>query len=268
MVKDAEDDPSTDTGPRLLLKPEAAAVLRAAPAGATLSFTATAAEPEVRTSQNVVGVLRGSAPDADARAVLLSAHYDHLGVQGGVLYPGADDDASGTTAVLEFARMLGKGAPPRRTVYFALFSCEEEGGHGAKYFRAHPPTKLADIAVNLQFEMIGLRDPKHPDELMMTGWERSNLGPTLAAQGARVGPDPYPDENFFERSDNFALARRGVVAHTVSAWPNPPLYHQPTDTLEAIDLPFMIEVIQSLAGPIRWLADGDFTPAWVEGKQP
>jgi Zn-dependent M28 family amino/carboxypeptidase len=260
-------EPSTG-GPYLLLKPEAAVALRAVAAGTPVSFKVEMGQPELRTTQNVLGVIHGSGPDADAKAILLSAHYDHLGIRDGVLYPGADDDASGTTAVLEFARLIGKGAKPRRTVYFALFGCEEEGGLGASYYRAHPPAPLATLAANLEFEMIGLRDPKHPDELMLTGWERSNLGPTLAAHGAKIGPDPYPEQNFFQRSDNYQLALKGVVAQTVGGWAMPPTYHQPSDDLAHIDIGFMAGVVQSMAEPVRWLLDSDFVPAWNEGQRP
>lgn len=267
-VLDAPGNPEGPGGPRVLLKPEAAEALRKLANGAPIKLEVQMAEPELRTTHNVVGVIHGSGKDADQQAILLSAHYDHLGVQNGVLYPGADDDASGTTAVLEFARMLGKAAKPKRTVYFALFGCEEEGGLGATYYRAHPPAPLTTLAANLEFEMIGLRDPKHPDELMLTGWERSNLGPALAAHGARIGPDPYPEENFFQRSDNYQLALKGVVAQTVGGWPIPPTYHQPSDDLAHVDIGFMAEVIQSMAGPVRWLVDSDFVPQWNEGKKP
>ena len=213
-------------------------------------------------------MIHGTDADADRKALLLSAHYDHLGVRNGTIYHGADDDASGTSAVLEFARILSSGPKPRRTVYFALFGCEESGGLGAVYFRAHPPTTLGDFAMNLEFEMIGNDDPKRPGVLMLTGWERSNLGPTLAAHGAHVGPDLYPEQNFFQRSDNYALAQKGVVAQTVSAWPIPPTYHDPSDTLDRIDFAFMTGAIQSMVEPVRWLADSDFKPEWNAGQKP
>lgn len=251
----------------IFVRPEAIEALRAA-AGAEAVLTAPHGAPTVRTTYNVLGVIPGTAPDADAHALLLSAHYDHVGVRGGVIYHGANDDASGTAAVLEFARVLGAGKPPKRTVQFALFGCEEEGGHGAKYFLAHPPVPLETLAANLEFEMIGAPDPQDRKALMLTGWERSNLGPILREHGASIGPDRYPKENFFERSDNYQLARKGVVAQTISAWPVPPTYHQPTDDLAHLDLPFMIEVIQSLTEPITWLANSDFKPEWNPGGQP
>lgn len=252
----------------VLAGPDAVDVLRKLPAGASAAFEVKSEAPLVRTTYNVVAVIHGSDPDADQKAMLLSAHYDHLGVRGGKLYPGADDDASGTAAVMEFARILASGPKPRRTIYFGLFGCEEEGTLGATYFRSHPPTSIADLALNIEFEMIGANDPKRPNVLMLTGFERSNLGPTLVAHGAKIGPDMYPDQNFFQRSDNYALARLGVVAHTVSGWPVPPTYHDPSDTLEHIDFAFMNQAIGSMVEPIRWLANSDFKPAWNPDGKP
>jgi hypothetical protein len=104
--------------------------------------------------------------------------------------------------------------------------------------------------------------------LLLTGWDRSNLGPTLKEHGALIGPDPYPEEHFFERSDNYALALKGVVAHTAAGWGTVPTYHQPNDDLAHLDLPFMTNAIQSLVEPVRWLATSAFKPAWNPGGQP
>ena len=129
------------------------------------------------------------------------------------------------------------------------------------------PLAAALLGLGVSFRMIGLPDPKRPTTLMLTGWERSNLGPTLKAQGADIGPDLYPEQDFFRRSDNYQLALKGVVAQTISAWPVPPTYHQPSDTLQSVDLDFMAEAIQSLVKPIEWLANSDFRPEWkADGK--
>jgi hypothetical protein len=104
--------------------------------------------------------------------------------------------------------------------------------------------------------------------MMMTGFDRSNLGPELAARGFLVTGDPYPQERFFERSDNYQLALKGVVAHTISGWAVTPTYHQPSDTAANIDIAFMTRAIQSLIEPARWLVDGDFRPQWAPGGQP
>src|SRR5207237_6796070 len=120
---------------------------------------------------------------------------------GDSIYNGADDDASGVTAVLELARVLGAGARPRRTVYFVTFGSEERGGYGAQYFLAHPPVPLEHIVANLEFEMIGRPDPKvEACPLRLTGYERTNMAPELAGQGARLAADPRPENNFFRTS--------------------------------------------------------------------
>ncbi|HEV2530125.1 M28 family metallopeptidase [Phenylobacterium sp.] len=262
------DPPPMPSGQVIIIaRPEAMAALRAVTAGEA-RLSAPRAPDQARRTYNVVGVIHGAARDADRHAILLSAHYDHLGVREGVIFHGANDDASGTAAVLEFARILGSGPRPQRTVYFALFGCEEEGGLGAQYFRAHPPGALSDLVANLEFEMIGVNDPKQPGFLMLTGWERSDLGPALKAHGALIAPDPYPQENFFRRSDNYQLALKGVVAQTVSAWPLTPTYHSATDDLDHVDLAFMDQVIGSLVGPVEWLLNSDFQPSWVEGRRP
>jgi len=253
-------------GPVIFVRPATLAAL--APFGeGQARLSAGRGEPLTRTTYNVVGVRHGKAADADREAILLTAHYDHLGVRGGQIFHGANDDASGTAAVMEFARILGRGPAHRRSAVFALFGCEEEGGLGAQYFLAHQPPAL-QLAANLEFEMIGVDDPKRPGFLMLTGWDRSNLGPTLAAHGAKIGPDPYPEQNFFQRSDNYQLALQGVVAQTVSAWPIPPTYHAASDDLAHVDLAFMDSVIGSLVEPVAWLLDSDFQPAWNPGQRP
>src|SRR5205807_9247222 len=128
-----------------------------------------------------------------------------------------DDDASGTIAVMELARIMGAAPKPKRTVYFVLFGSEEKGGLGSQYFLNHSPVPLEKIVTEIEFEMMGRPDPKvAADALWLTGFERSDLGAELAAHGAKVVADPHPEENFFMRSDNYALAKRGVVAHTRS----------------------------------------------------
>src|SRR6185437_3938226 len=168
--------------------------------------------PQLGTTASVVGVLAGS--DASAPALLLTAHLDHLGINpnraynGDDIFNGADDDASGCTAVLEMARVLALGPRPKRTVYFAFFGSEEDGGFGASYFTAHPPIPLDHFFANLEFEMIGWPDPAVPPHTVwLTGWERSNLGPHMAAEGAKIVGDPHPSEHFFCRSDNLEVAR-------------------------------------------------------------
>ncbi|HEV8493286.1 MAG TPA: M20/M25/M40 family metallo-hydrolase [Candidatus Angelobacter sp.] len=224
-------------------------------------------------TRNVIGKLEGRDEKLKDQVILLTAHLDHLGtrkpVDGDNIYNGADDDASGCVAVLQLARALAHKKAPRRTVLFVFFGSEETGGQGNQFFLQHPPVPLKNIVANLEFEMIGRADSAvKPDQLWLTGFDRSNLGPELAKHGAKLVADPHPKQNFFQRSDNYALAKQGIVAHTVSSFGLHKDYHRPSDDLAHLDFKHMEEAIHSMLGPVRWLADSDFKPEWVEGKKP
>jgi hypothetical protein len=222
---------------------------------------------------NVVGILRGSDPAAAKDVILLTAHLDHLGIgprkNGDRIYNGADDDASGTTAVIELARAFARGVRPARTLMFVLFGSEEIGGYGNQYFVNHPPVPLGQIVASLEFEMIGRRDPALPrDGLWLTGFNRSDLGPALVRHGAPLVPDPHPQENFFQRSDNYGLARKGIIAHTVSSFGLHADYHQPGDEIDRIDFPHLTRAIASMMNPIEWLAQTTWKPRWSANGRP
>jgi aminopeptidase YwaD len=265
-----------DGGEGGLMGPARATVIALAPR----EFDALAAKPgadvrldldiarDVSTTTNAIGWLPGSDPSAGT--ILLSAHLDHLGPRpDGTVFLGANDDASGTAAVIELARALAAGKRLKRNILFVAYGSEEIGGFGSTWFGMHPPVPLGQIVANVEIEMIGAQDPKLPaGQMMMTGFERSTLGETLKAHGALVGPDPYPDQHFFERSDNYSLARKGVVAHTISGWAVVPTYHSAQDTIENIDIAFMTRAIQSLVAPLRSLANSDAKPEWKPGGRP
>src|SRR5436190_3861844 len=178
-------------------------------------------------SVNVVGVLRGTDPAVRDSAVLIDAHYDHLGigraVNGDSIYNGADDDASGVVAVLEIARALKAGPPPRRTVIFAATTGEEVGLLGTRWYLRHPVVPVAQMSANLEIEMIGRPDSLAggPGRAWLTGFERSTMGETFARAGLPIVADRRLDQHFFERSDNIAFAREGVPAPTLSSYNMP-----------------------------------------------
>jgi Zn-dependent M28 family amino/carboxypeptidase len=116
--------------------------------------------------------------------------------------------------------------------------------------------------------MLGRPDPKVASGLWLTGYERSNLGAELVKQGASLVADPRPEQMFFQRSDNYAFAVRGVVAHTVSSFGLHADYHRPSDDVSKIDFPFMTRSINSLVKPVKWLANSSFRPAWLPGQAP
>ncbi len=121
--------------------------------------------------------------------------------------------------------------------------------------------------MNLEFEMLGRADPavtlRHRVAHRMGPF---NLGPTLAAHGANLVGDPHPEQNFFARSDNYVLAKKGVVAQTVSSYGLHSDYHQPSDDLSHIDFKHMDAAIGSLLRPVSWLVNSSFTPKWNAGE--
>jgi hypothetical protein len=253
------------------LKKDALDTLVGLPAGAKAEFSGATAQSDGGATWNAIGVLRGSDPSGET--IMLSAHLDHLGVNealsGDKIFNGADDDASGCVAVMELARVLAAGKRPRRTIYFICFGSEERGGYGARYFIANSPVPLEKIVADFNFEMLGRPDAKvPPGKLWLTGYERSTLGPELVRQGAALVADPHPEQNFFQRSDNYTLAVRGVVAHTVSSFGLHTDYHRPSDEIDKIDFAFMTRSLNSMVGPIQWLSDARFRPSWLPGHAP
>ena len=267
--------PQPPVGPasplQILLNADSYRELHGLPENTRLQFTAESRDTLSHT-WNAVGRLPGSDPQQRDQVILLTAHLDHLGEKGpgpDRIYNGADDDASGTIAVLTLAQALAAGPRPKRSIVFALFGSEEVGSIGARYFLARPTLPLESITTNLEFEMVGRSDAAVAEHtLWLTGWERTNLGPELARHGARLVADPHPNEHFFTRSDNFTLARRGIVAQTISSYGLHAQYHQPSDDISHIDFQHMTGSINSMLLPIRWLANSGFMPAWLPGGRP
>jgi Zn-dependent M28 family amino/carboxypeptidase len=224
-------------------------------------------------TRNVIGILPGTDKDLKDQWILIDAHYDHLGMRapmnGDSVFNGADDDASGTTAVLEIARAMKAGKAPKRSMIFAAMTGEESGLVGTSYYLAHPYVPMEKLVANMEIEMIGRPDSLSDGEggAWLTGYERSTMGPTFAAAGLRVFPDKRPSQSFFTRSDNRAFACAGIPAHTLSTFNLHRDYHQLSDDADTIDFPHMTEVIRSGAVGARMLADGE-APKWVEGGSP
>lgn len=222
---------------------------------------------------NVVGVLPGGDPALRSETVVVSAHYDHVGVRqavnGDSIYNGADDNASGVVTILEVARLLGQGPAPRRTVVFVAFTGEELGGLGTRWYLQHPVRPLEETVANFNVEMTGRPDSLAggPGKAWLTGYERSNMGEQLAALGIPIVPDPRPSQNFFQRSDNYPFALRGIVAHTLSTFNLHPDYHRPSDSADRADAVHMSQVIEAAAKAVRILADGP-RPEWKPGGKP
>lgn len=154
----------------IVVSKDAAAAISAMADGTQIEFGGKVASTQSQT-WNAMGKITGSDPKLAAEVILLTSHLDHLGVRetatgADKIFNGADDDASGSVAVLEMARVLGAGKKPKRTVYFVCFGSEEAGGFGASWFVNNLPVAKDKLVANLEFEMIGRPDEKvKPEEL-------------------------------------------------------------------------------------------------------
>jgi Zn-dependent M28 family amino/carboxypeptidase len=222
---------------------------------------------------NVVAVLPAQDAKNANEIVLYSSHYDHLGVtqDGKQIYNGADDDASGTTAILNLAQYYAKQGNNKRSLMFSAFTAEEIGGFGSKYFSQQ--VNPDDVVAMINIEMIGKPSKFGAGTMWMTGMERSNLGALLneklSAQNTEIFKDPYPEQGLFYRSDNATLARLGVPAHSFSSTQldKDQHYHQVTDDINSLDLVSMHKVIESLAIATQSLVDGMVTPTRIDKAQ-
>jgi hypothetical protein len=185
--------------------------------GATVKFVASVERKEVKGS-NVAAVLPGSDPVLSKQAVVFTAHYDAYGLAAdGRAYAGAADNALGVAQMLAIAKAAAKlKTRPKRSIVFLAVCGEEHGLLGAKYWAEHPTWPLADIAANINFDGIGTEIYGPVERVVGFGGEFSSLGPMLDAVapafGARVVPDPMPEEKAFLRSDHYEFVKKGIPA--------------------------------------------------------
>jgi len=220
---------------------------------------------------NLVGILPGiSRPE---EYVIFSAHYDHLGIgmpdqNGDSVYNGANDDASGTTAVILLADYYHKLHNNQRTLVFAAFTAEEIGEFGSSYFSNQlNPDKIMAM---FNIEMIGTESKWGKNSAYITGYEKSDMGAILQKNLENTQftfyPDPYPAQKLFLRSDNATLAKLGVPAHTISTskMDSEKFYHKQGDGVETLDLKNMTEIINAIALSSGSIISAGDTPARIK----
>jgi hypothetical protein len=226
------------------------------------------------TPPNVVGLLRGSDPSLADSYIVLSAHFDHVGIgdadaDGDSIYNGADDDASGTSVLLEVAQAFqSMPRPPRRSVLFLAVSGEEKGLLGAAHYARHPTVPLEEIIANINLDMVGRNAP---DTVIAVGEEFTSMGDLsrqIAAHhpelGLTVAPDPDPSEQAFFRSDHLVFVKEDIPAIFLTTWIHDD-YHRPSDEAEAIDADKAARVAR-LAFLLAWhLGEAEEPPTWNEG---
>lgn len=223
---------------------------------------------------NVAGIIEGKRKN---EYVVFSAHHDHIGIRNtdeagaDSIANGANDDASGVTAVIELAKFFKTQGTPERSLLFVTFTAEEAGGYGSKYFSQQ--LEPNEIMAMFNIEMIGKPAVEGPNTAWITGFEKSTFGELLqkSAEGTiyEFYPDPYPNQNLFYRSDNATLARLGVPAHSISTTPIDvdPDYHQVSDEFETIDVEHLTNTIRAISKAAVGIVSGKDTPTRVDASQ-
>lgn len=217
---------------------------------------------------NVAGMIEGKRSD---EIVLITAHYDHIGVISPMdddsVANGANDNASGVAGLIETARYYSSKSQPERTLYFVAFTAEETGGYGSQYFSKQVDPSTITAMINI--EMIGKPAIEGPGSGWITGYNYSDLGKILQNSTADSNfvfyPDPYPKQNLFFRSDNTPFAMLGVPAHSISTTPidMDQDYHRVTDEFKTLDISHTTNTIQAIARGIEAIVSGEQTPTRI-----
>ena len=222
-----------------------------------------------RSLSNVIGVLPGKSKKDEY--VIFSAHYDHIGilkpVEGDSIANGADDDASGTTAVIMLAKYFKEKADNERTLIFVTYTAEERGMFGSKYLAKQIPPEKVIAGVNI--EMVGKLARFGKKTAAITGFDKSNFGKiiekNLANTPYKIYPDPYPFMRLFYRSDNATFARLKVPYHTIFTVQidKDEYYHTVNDEVETLDLENLRDTIEAISIGVQSIIDGKDTPTRI-----
>ncbi|HEX4168184.1 MAG TPA: M28 family peptidase [Bryobacteraceae bacterium] len=263
----------------MLEKPESAAQIK------TVSIHLPAPRDEAVNVNNVIGVLRGSDPRLRDTAVLLTAHYDHIGTldtargmasppkpneRGDRIYNGANDDGSGTVSVIAIAEALSRlRTHPKRSIVFMTFFGEERGELGSQFYGEHPVFPIAQTVADINLEQVGRTDStngKQVNTASLTGYDYSDITTYLEQAGRQTGiklyKDPQASDAYFTRSDNDALAEQGIPAHTLTVAFDYPDYHGLADTWDKVDYENMARVDRMIGLALINLADARIPPKW------
>jgi Zn-dependent M28 family amino/carboxypeptidase len=254
------------------------AVREALTASATAEIRVSAHIPAPTTQplklQNVVGILRGSDLALSETCLVVSAHYDHLGVrengEGDTIFNGANDNASGTATLMEIANVLAAlPSRPRRSIVFVAFFGEEAAMLGSQYYVRHPRFPAAKTIADINLEQLGRTDDTQGTNLRqfnLTGFDFTTLSTAFrqAAEdaGVKVVKDEKNSDSYFGRSDNAAFANVGIPSTTISVTYMFPDYHAVGDEWPKLDYENMSKVDCALALAFFRLANSPEAPQW------
>ncbi|QOI98383.1 MAG: M28 family peptidase [Flammeovirgaceae bacterium] len=229
-------------------------------------------------SKNVIGILEGTDPKLKEEYLVVSAHYDHVGVskrgnQADSIFNGARDNAIGVVGMLETAKYLSQFRPKRSVLFMALTG-EEKGLLGSKYYSDNPVVPLNKTVFNFNCDGAGYNDVTIAT---IIGMERTtaetDLAKACAAFGIKASVDPVPEQNLFERSDNYNFAVKGVPAITfapgIKAFDAElnKYYHQPADEVSSLDFDYLIKYYRAYVYANVLLANNPQAPVWKAGDK-
>lgn len=247
------------------------------------NYTFTGRQQRIIEERNVIGIIEGTDPELKDQYIVLSAHFDHVGVRRGAqsdsIYNGADDNAAGTCALIGIAKTIKKlGLKPGRSIVFAAFSGEESGMRGSRNFVANPSIPLKNIYADVNFEMIGHSEFLGKKKYYMTGCQNSNLD-DLIGQYNRKTEFQLVDtiklaEALFSSSDNIAFSRlsnadgvtTGIPSGTFATTTMASYIHSPSDEAKLFDFENMADLVNYFSEMVVWLSENKSEISWTNPK--
>ncbi len=229
-------------------------------------------------SQNVIGKIEGTDPTLKNEYLLLTAHYDHVGVEEGKnledsIYNGARDNGIGLASLLSAARYLGQH-PPKRSVILLAVTAEEKGLLGSQWYAENPLVPMEQVIFNLNTDGAGYNDTSR---ITIIGMGRTSTDEAYSEAAQAVGlsaePDPAPEQNLFDRSDNVNFAQRGVPAVTFSpgftAFDQEIMkyYHQLADEAESLSFSYLEKLCEAYVLAAQKIANAEQPPTWKAGDK-
>ncbi|MFC3881404.1 M28 family peptidase [Algoriphagus namhaensis] len=224
--------------------------------------------------KNILGWVEGTDKNLKSEFVMLSAHYDHVGVgtpdaSGDSIYNGARDNAIGTVSVINAAKYFAKN-PPKRSILFALWTAEEKGLLGSAYYAENPLLPLEQMVYNLNIDGAGYNDTSVITVIGLTRTtEMATLEKATEAFGLKAIEDPAPEQGLFDRSDNVSFAKKGIPAPTFSLGFTSfddeinKYYHKAADEVDSIDMDYAVKYWKAYIYAAEMIADNKSKPFWL-----
>ena len=226
---------------------------------------------------NIVGKIEGTDPKLKNQHIVMTAHYDHVGIQKSQdpdsIYNGTRDNGIGTTGVINAAKYFGKN-PPKRSIIFIALTGEEKGLLGSSYYVDNPKIPLEETVMNLNIDNSGYTDTEY---ITLLDSNRTNIDEMIyqAAEevGLKVMGDRIPDQNYYERSDQVSFAKKGVPAinfkMSMEAFDEriSKYYHRPSDEFHTVDLEYIHKYWKAYIRAAELIGNWKKTPYWIEGDK-